>query len=114
MAMKRIILEMGSGISLHGRDYTKAAVRAVEDAIHHANLTLVRSLGLDPDDLEIEVHLGAQDPARIDKDAVAACLPFGRVTVLPVKGGLNVRDEASGRMSVTVDAGVVVRMPVAE
>ena len=32
MKGKRVILEMGSGNDLHGGDYTKAAVRAVEDA----------------------------------------------------------------------------------
>ena len=31
MALKRIILEMGSGNDLHGGDYTKAALRAVQD-----------------------------------------------------------------------------------
>ena len=34
--MKRIILEMGTGNDLYGEDYTKAAYRAVEDAIRHA------------------------------------------------------------------------------
>ena len=29
MALKRIILEMGTGNDLHGSDYTKAALRAV-------------------------------------------------------------------------------------
>ena len=32
-ALKRIILEMGMGNDLHGSDYTKAALRAVQDAI---------------------------------------------------------------------------------
>ena len=36
MAAKRIILEMGSGNDLHGGDYTKAAIRAVQDALHHS------------------------------------------------------------------------------
>ena len=32
-APKRIILEMGTGNDLYGMDYTKAAKRAVQDAI---------------------------------------------------------------------------------
>ena len=32
--MKRIILEMGTGNDLYGEDYTKAACRAVDDALH--------------------------------------------------------------------------------
>ena len=35
MALKRVILEMGMGNDLHGSDYTKAALRAVQDALHH-------------------------------------------------------------------------------
>ena len=33
MVLKRFLLQLGSGVDLHGRDYTKAAQRAVEDAI---------------------------------------------------------------------------------
>jgi uncharacterized protein (TIGR02058 family) len=33
MPLKRVILEMGAGNDLHGGDYTKAAIRAVEDAV---------------------------------------------------------------------------------
>ena len=32
MALKRVILELGAGNDLHGGDYTKAALRAVQDA----------------------------------------------------------------------------------
>ena len=31
--MKRIILEMGTGNDLYGEDYTKAACRAVDNAL---------------------------------------------------------------------------------
>ena len=34
--MKRLILEMGSGADLYGMDYTKAALRAFNDAIRHS------------------------------------------------------------------------------
>ncbi len=43
MPAKRIILEMGTGNDLHGGDYTKAAVRAVADALHHSSLTFIRT-----------------------------------------------------------------------
>ena len=35
MALKRMVLEIGMGNDLHGGDYTKAAIRAAQDAIHH-------------------------------------------------------------------------------
>ena len=66
MALKRVILEMGSGNDLHGGDYTKAAVRAVQDAIHHSSLSLIRSLGVDARTMQVEVTIGAQRPERVD------------------------------------------------
>ena len=111
-APKRIILELGMGNALHSSDYTKAARRAVEDAIHHSSLTVFRSLGLDPQSMQIELHLAAQEPEKIDLDAVVAVLPFGSVTPKAVKGGLNVRDETSGQACVIVNAGIVVRVPL--
>ncbi|MEM7222702.1 MAG: Lin0512 family protein [Pseudomonadota bacterium] len=111
-ALKSLILEMGTGSALHSADYTKAAKRALQDAIRHSSLTIVRSLNIDPDDLEIELILAAQEPEQIDLAAVLEDLPFGRVTPKAVKGGLNVIDETSGRPCVFVNAAVIVRAAV--
>lgn len=110
--LKRIILEMGTGNDLHGGDYTKAAKRAVQDALHHSSLVLFRSLNIDPDSMEIELTLAAQGPDNIDIEAVAATLPYGKVTAKAVQGGLNVPDDATGGLTVVVNAGVLVRLPV--
>ncbi|MBT5111281.1 MAG: hypothetical protein HOM25_21560, partial [Rhodospirillaceae bacterium] len=53
MTAKRVILEMGTGNDLHGGDYTKAAVRAVQDALHHSSLTMIRTLGVDKSDVQV-------------------------------------------------------------
>ena len=110
--MKRIILEMGTGNDLHGGDYTKAAKRAVQDALHHSSLSLFRSLEIDPNTMEIELRLAAQEPEKIDLDAVAATLPYGKVSPVAVKGGLNFPDGAGGAQSVIVNAGIIVRLPL--
>ena len=39
MAKKRCLLEMGMGTDLHGKDYTKAAQRAVRDALWHNSVS---------------------------------------------------------------------------
>ncbi|MEP0337458.1 MAG: Lin0512 family protein [Alphaproteobacteria bacterium] len=89
--LDRVILEMGSGVSLRGGNYTKAACRAVDDAIHHSSLSFMRELGRDPDtDMTVEVTIGVQDPSAVDVEAVQALLPHGRASVRVVKGGLNV------------------------
>ena len=110
--LKRIILEMGTGNDLHGGDYTKAAKRAVQDALHHSSLSLFRSLKIDPNTMEIELRLAAQEPEKIDLEAVAATLPYGKVSPVAVKGGLNVPDGDGGKQSVIVNAGVIVRLPL--
>ncbi len=112
MALKRIILEMGTGNDLYGEDYTKAARRAVQDALHHSSLTLFRSLGLDRDLMQIEVRIGVQKPEAIDKAAVAAELPYGLVDVVPVHGGLNIADPVNGTLSVVATAGITVRYDI--
>lgn len=110
MAAKRIILEMGSGNDLHGGDYTKAAIRAVQDALHHSSLSFIRSLGVDSKQMQVEVTIGAQKPERVDAAAVKATLPHGQVTVKVVKGGLDIPDDAGHDTAVVASAAVAVRM----
>ena len=110
MKPKRIILELGAGSSLHGGDYTKAAVRAVEDAIHHSSLSFIRNLGLDAKKMEVTVTIGVQKPELVDKAKVAAKLPHGQVTVNVVKGGLDVPDPKANDITVLASAAVAVRM----
>ena len=110
MKGKRVILEMGSGNDLHGGDYTKAAVRAVQDAIHHSSLTFIRTLGVDPRTMQVEVTIGVQQPEKVDAETVKAVLPHGQVTVNVVKGGLDVPDEESKDIAVIASAAVAVRL----
>ena len=104
--MKRIILEMGMGNDLYGEDYTKAACRAVEDAIRHSSLILFRSLGFDHADMQVKVTIGVQQPAQVDTAVVAQKLPRGKAEVTAVKGGLNVVDAENSTCSVVATAAV--------
>ena len=79
MTLKRIITEFGTGNDLHGGDYTKAAVRAVQDAVHHSSLSLIRSLGVDARTMQVEVTIGVQRPDRVDAETVKTALPHGQV-----------------------------------
>ncbi len=73
--MSRVILELGAGNDLHGGDYTKAAVRAVQDALHHSSLNLIRTLGLDSRTMQVEVTIGVQQPDRVDRAVVQGVAP---------------------------------------
>ncbi|HTZ34624.1 MAG TPA: Lin0512 family protein [Stellaceae bacterium] len=112
MQPKRIILETGSGTDLHGGDYTKAALRAVQDALHHSSLSFIRSLGLDSKTMQVEVTIGVQHPERVDPAAVKAALPHGQVSVRIVKGGLDIPGEDGHDSAVVAGAAIAVRMPL--
>jgi uncharacterized protein (TIGR02058 family) len=109
MALKRFILELGTGNDLHGGDYTKAALRAVQDALHHSSLDMIRSLGLNSKEMQVEVTIGVQRPDKVNAAAVQASLPRGRVTVKVVKGGLDVPDDEHDDIAVIASAAVAVR-----
>ena len=110
MALKRMVLQIGMGTDIRGADYTKAAVRAVQDAIHHSSLSFIRTLGLDSRKMQVEVTIGVQHPEKVDAALVKNALPHGEVSVRVVKGGLDVRDEEVGDIAVIASAAVAVRL----
>ena len=86
MAYKRMVMEVGMGTDLHGADYTKAAVRALKDALWHNSLTIAPAFGIDKEEMKIEVSIGVAKPEEVDADAVKAVLPYGKATVEVVEG----------------------------
>jgi len=113
MTAKRIVLEVGTGTDWHGGDYTKAAVRAVQDAIHHCSLPIFRSYGIDPRTMAVDVTVGVQRPERVDPAPITAALPYGQIAVKAVTGGLDVYNEDSGETAVIANAAIVVRLDLA-
>ena len=110
MARKRCITEMGMGVDVHGKDATKAAKRAVSDAIRHSSLSFVRLFGKTPHDMFVDVTIGVPDPTGVDTASVAKELPYGTVTVTAVKGGLEIPAEQGGDAIIIANAAVVVSL----
>ena len=110
MTIKRVILELGTGNDLHGGNYTKAGLRAVQDCLHHSSLSFLRALKIAPADMLVEVTIGVQRPDLVDAAAIKASLPYGQVTVKTVKGGLDVPDEQAGDFAVIASAAIAVRL----
>lgn len=106
MTLSRLILETGMGNDLYGEDYTKAACRAVQDALHHSSLTLFRSLNLDSKKMEVKVTIGVAKPDKVDADKVKNILPHGVISVTVVRGGLNVSDEENDTVSIIATAAI--------
>ena len=110
MTMKRAILEIGMGNDLHGGDYTKAAQRAVNDALHHSSLSFIRTLNIDKKKLYVNVTIGVQNPESVDKNKIRASLPIGIVSVDVVKGGLDVPDYENDDPAVIASAAIEVML----
>ncbi len=109
MAEKRMILEMGMGNDLYGQDYTKAACRAVQDALHHSSITLFSELGIDHKEMRVAVTIGVAEPDQVNLDVVRAELPRGRAEVQAVKGGMNT--QSGDQIHVVATAAVEAWLP---
>jgi uncharacterized protein (TIGR02058 family) len=113
MTLKRMVLEIGMGTDIRGADYTKAAVRALRDALWHNSLSVADALGHDVDAMRVEVTIGVPHPEKVDKAAVLAVLPHGTGTVTVVEGGLEIPNDAGTNSTVLAHAAAVVRLDVA-
>lgn len=110
MALKRVVLEIGMGTDISGADPTKAAVRALRDALRHNCFTLARALGQSRRDMQVEVTIGVPHPEAVEHDAVLAALPYGTGTVNVVEGGLEIFDDACKDSTLIAHAAAVVRL----
>ncbi len=110
MARVRCITEMGMGVDVHGRDATKAARRAVSDAIRHSSLGFFRMLGKTADEMFVDVTIAVPDPSGVDTAAVAKELPHGIVKVTAVKGGLEIPAEQGGDAILIANAAIIVSL----
>ncbi|WP_299784889.1 Lin0512 family protein [uncultured Marivita sp.] len=111
MTDQRFIIEMGMGNDQYGMDYTKAAARAIEDAIRHSSIPLFDATGLPHDAMRVQVTVGVAEPDKVDCAELAKGLPRGRATVTAVEGGLNVTNPDSGSTLVIATAAVEAFLP---
>jgi uncharacterized protein (TIGR02058 family) len=110
MALKRMVLQIGMGTDIRGTDYTKAAVRALRDALWHNGLSIANAVGLPVDAMQVEVTIGVPRPDRVDREEVLAVLPHGSGTVRVVEGGLEIPNDAGTGSTLIANAAAVVRL----
>jgi len=113
MALKRMVLQLGMGTDIRGADYTKAAVRALRDALWHNSLSVANALGLDTDAMQVEITIGVPHPERVNKPEVLAVLPHGTGTVTVVDGGLEIPNDEGTNSTLIANAAAVVWLDVA-
>ena len=113
MPLKKMVLEIGMGTDIRGADPTKAAVRALRDALWHNSLSVANALGLDTDAMQVEVTIGVPHPEQVDKQQVLAVLPHGTGTVDVVEGGLEIPNDEGTNTTLVANAAAVVWLNVA-
>ncbi|NNE88372.1 MAG: hypothetical protein HKN27_09880 [Silicimonas sp.] len=104
--MQRFIIEMGTGNDLHGQNYTKAAARAIEDAIRHSSIPMLPALEIDHTEMRVQVTVGVQKPDQVDAQVLKTGLPRGEVSVKATFGGLDITNPDTGEVTVVATAAV--------
>jgi uncharacterized protein (TIGR02058 family) len=123
MDNRRYLVEVGTGIDLHGEDATKAAQRAVKDAISHSSmiglsqLFKIKNFSEIEEALMVDVTIAAPDPEKVNGEVVLSTLPEGKRRINVVKGGLrfpanSTKDEAKTHPILMVNAVIVVLIDV--
>jgi uncharacterized protein (TIGR02058 family) len=110
MALKRVVLEIGMGTDIRGGDCTKAAVRALRDALWHNSLTIAPALGKTAEDMQVEVIIGVPRPEEVDISEINAVFPHGLGTVHAIKGGLEIPNETGTDTTIMANAAAIVRL----
>jgi uncharacterized protein (TIGR02058 family) len=113
MTKKRMVLEIGMGTDIRGSDPTKAACRALRDALWHNSLSIAPALGHPLDAMIVDVHIGVPRPESVDKAAVMAVLPYGKGSVSVVEGGLEIHNDKGTDSTLIANACVVVSLDIA-
>jgi uncharacterized protein (TIGR02058 family) len=112
MAKKRMVLEIGMGTDIRGTDPTKAACRALRDALWHNTLAITTALGQPLDAMIVDVHIGVPHPERVNKAEVLAVLPYGKGTVTVVEGGLEIVNDAGTDSTLIANACAIVSLDI--
>ena len=93
MVRKQVIIEIGSGTDLYGENVTKAAQRAVKNAISRLSLPgLVNFYGVTADNVNekmiVEVTIATPYPDKVNGEEVLSMIPFGQKSIKVQEGGM--------------------------
>ena len=114
MAKKRVVIEIGMGTDIRGRDYTKAACRALKDALWHNSLGIAEIVGVDVDSMWVEVSIGIPQPEKVNVAEVLSILPHGSGQVTCMQGGLEIENINRNDFTIIANAAAVVYLDTPE
>lgn len=89
MGRRRYLIEIGTGVDMHGGDVTKAAQKAVKDAMSHCCMAGLQEIhGAGPQRVALRVQLSCPRPEELELDRVREPVSFyDDVELVPVSGG---------------------------
>jgi len=108
MAKTRMALELGMGTSLRQGDYTRAAVRALQDALWRNSVSFAEAFGFEKSDMLVDIEIGVQDPDAVDVEEVRSVLPYGECAVNVVHGGLDILKPDGTGATILANAAIVI------
>ncbi len=114
MPRHRMVMELGMGTDIRGQDYTKAAVRALQNALRQNSLTVARAFGVEPEDMHVTAVIGVQKPEQVDVAAIAATFPYGKPSVQVEFGGMDTVQDDGTPGPIMANAVVLVDLDLPE
>ena len=114
MSLKPLILELGTGIDLHGQNATEAARRAVWNAIHQSSLMGVSLFGADTSkNMIVEVTVATTRPDEVKENVVLEVLPHGVGILNLIEGGMEIEGRTgSGDYTLIANAAIIVKVDI--
>lgn len=115
MERKRYLIEIGTGVDMHGGDVTNAALKAIKNAMSHCCMAGVREIhGAGPENLALRIKVCCPRPEELDLEVLRQPVGFyDDVEIVPAEGGasekgLRVAEMGEGDTLVVVVAIITV------
>ncbi|NVM52246.1 MAG: Lin0512 family protein [Candidatus Helarchaeota archaeon] len=90
--LKKFVIQIGMGVDQHGQDATKAAQKAIKDAISNnclVGLTEICHLQ-QLEDFYVHILIAVPYPEQVNEKRVLKAVPFGNKELVVEKGGMVV------------------------
>ena len=112
MAFKRLIIEIGQGVDMHGGDQNNAVLKATKDAIHHccmAGISEIFEIKDRKKEARIRADIYAPHPEEVDPNVLIDYLNMWEVEAFVHSGGANPEGIAlNGKPKTEITIAIVV------
>ena len=112
--LKKFVIQLGMGVDQHGQDVTKAAQKAIKDAISNnclVGLTDICDLK-DLNNFFVHVQVAVPYPEQINEKRLMKAIPFGHKEIVVEKGGMVVSGMQVSMLGDTSDEMIVATAAV--